>query len=63
MSEYADLRARSEGREVIILDGAIGTRLPRRVEGCEAATCRSPRHEESARATDRMRPAPVILRV
>lgn len=29
MSEYADLRARIEGREVIILDGAIGTRLQR----------------------------------
>ena len=25
MSEYADLRARIEGREVIILDGAIGS--------------------------------------
>lgn len=29
MSEYADLRARIEGREVIILDGAVGTRLQR----------------------------------
>ena len=29
MSEYADLRARIEGREVIILDGAIGTQLQR----------------------------------
>lgn len=30
MSEYADLRARIEGHEVIIRDGAIGTQLPRR---------------------------------
>ena len=29
MSDYADLRARIEGREVIILDGAIGTQLQR----------------------------------
>ena len=29
MSEYASLRARIEGREVIILDGAIGTQLQR----------------------------------
>ena len=29
MSDYADLRARLEGREVIILDGAIGTQLQR----------------------------------
>ena len=29
MSECADLRARIEGREVIILDGAIGTRFQR----------------------------------
>ena len=29
MSEYAELRARIEGREVIVLDRAIGTRLPR----------------------------------
>lgn len=29
MSEYADPRARIEGREVIVLDGAIGTRLQR----------------------------------
>lgn len=29
MSDYADLRARLEGREVIILDGAIGTGLQR----------------------------------
>ena len=29
MSDYTDLRARLEGREVIILDGAIGTQLQR----------------------------------
>ena len=29
MSEYADLRARIGGREVIILDGAIDIRLQR----------------------------------
>lgn len=29
MSDYTDLRARIEGREVIILDGAIGTQLQR----------------------------------
>ena len=29
MSEYADLRARIEGREIIVLDGAIGTQLQR----------------------------------
>ena len=29
MSEYADLRARIEGREIIVLDGAIGTQLLR----------------------------------
>ena len=29
MSDYADLRARIENREVIILDGAIGTQLQR----------------------------------
>ena len=28
MSDYASLRTRIEGREVIILDGAIGTQAP-----------------------------------
>ena len=29
MSSYADLRARIDAREVIILDGAVGTQLQR----------------------------------
>ena len=29
MSDYADLRARIDAREVIILDGAVGTQLQR----------------------------------